>query len=183
MGETARARSFAVAILPFATLSDDGKPDPFADALVDNLTTDLAIGFPSSTVISSASTFTYRGKAVDPRQAARELGAKYLLTGTLQKTADHLRINTHLIDGETDAQLWSEEFDGSLGDIASFRDQVTHGIANTLSIQLDPHRGDSSEVHDERIRARPDVPGHVHHDLRPQGGFGRRCRSRLARGA
>ncbi len=134
--EPAKVRSFSLAVLPFTTLSDDGKPDPFADALVDNLTTDLSIDLPASSVIATASTFTYRGKDVDPRRASRDLDAKYLLTGSVQKAAEHFRVNVHLIDGDSGGQLWSDAFDGSLAEVAALQDQITVGIANTLSLQV-----------------------------------------------
>ena len=129
-------QAFSIAVLPFTSLADDGKPDPLADALVDNLTTDLAISFPTSTVIASASAFSYRGKPIDPRGVGRELGARYLLEGSVQRLKESVRVNVHLVEAASTAQIWSDQFERPIADLGVVQDEITTGIANALSVQL-----------------------------------------------
>jgi len=87
-------------------------------------------------VISRTTAFTYRNKSIDTRQIGRELGVRYLLEGSVRRSANRLRINTQLIDAETDAHLWAERFDGDTEDLFLLQDEVTRRIAFALDLEL-----------------------------------------------
>ena len=94
----------SIVVLPFANLSNDSEQEYFADAITDDLTTDLS-RIADSFVISRTTAFTYKGKAVDVRQIARELGVRYVLEGSARRSGSQVRINAQLIDVVTDAHL------------------------------------------------------------------------------
>ena len=137
----------SIAVLPFANLSGDPTQDYFADGMVEEIT--MALGrLPWLFVIASASAFTYKGRAVDVRQAGIELGVRYLLQGSVRKENDRVRIAVQLTDATQGRQILSERFEGELQDIFSLQDQV----ATQLSARIAPTLR-SKEV--ERARGKP----------------------------
>jgi TolB-like protein len=100
----------SIVVLPFANLNDDPEQQFFADAITEDLTTDLS-GIPGMLVISRNTAFTYQGRRIDTRQIGRELGVRYVLEGSVRRSGDHIRINAQLIDAQTDTHLWTERFD------------------------------------------------------------------------
>jgi adenylate cyclase len=144
---------FSIAVLPFDNLYGDASQDYFADVLVDSLTTDLALHVPNLFVIGRGSAFTYKGKTIDPRQIGRELGVSYLLQGGVQRSGSKVRVNAHLVDAQTGAQLWTERFDGDSGDLLSLEDEITARIANSLGSALYVDSARDAE----RRSANPDV--------------------------
>ena len=98
----------ALAVLPFANLSDDPAQDWFADGVVDDIITALS-RFRSFAVIARNSSFIYKGRAVDVRQVAQELGVRYVLEGSVRRAGDRLRMTAQLVDGATGAHLWAEQ--------------------------------------------------------------------------
>ena len=88
-------------------------------------------------VISCNSTFLYKGKTIDPRQVARELGVRYALEGSVQRSPDKIRINAQLIDAVTNGHVWAEGFGGSPRDVFALQDEVTRGLADALAIKAD----------------------------------------------
>lgn len=121
----------ALAVLPFHNLGGDPEQDWFADGVVAELITALA-RFRTFTVVSRSSSFVYKGRIVDVRQAARELGVRYLLEGSVRRAGCRLRINTQLVDGETGAHLWTEQFEGAVGDVFDFQDRITERVATLV---------------------------------------------------
>ena len=87
-------------------------------------------------MISRNSTFAYKGKPIDPRQVAKELGVRYVLEGSVQRSPDKIRINAQLIDAVTNGHVWAERFDGSPNDVFALQDKVTRGLADALAIRL-----------------------------------------------
>jgi adenylate cyclase len=87
-------------------------------------------------VIARNSTFSYKGKTIDPRQVARELGVRYVLEGSIQRAGDAVRINAQLIDATTDGHAWADRYDGSMADVFALQDKVTHSIAGALAVSL-----------------------------------------------
>ena len=87
-------------------------------------------------VISRNTAFTYRNKAVDTKQIGRELGVRYVLEGSVRRSANQVRINAQLIDAETDAHLWAERFDGDTSDLFALQDEITRRIAFALNVEL-----------------------------------------------
>ncbi len=117
----------SLAVLPFVNLSADAEQDYFADGVVEDIITALS-RFKSFAVIARNSSFTYKGRAVDVRQVASELGVRYILEGSVRRSVSKLRISAQLIDGQTAAHLWAQNFDGALDDVFAFQDQITESV-------------------------------------------------------
>jgi TolB-like protein/Flp pilus assembly protein TadD len=118
-------------VLPFANLSNDPDQQYFADGITEDLTTDLS-RIAHMFVISRNTAFTYRNKPVDTKQIGRELSVRYLLEGSVQRSGNKVRVNTQLIDAETDAHLWAERFDRDMGDLFALQNEITDRIAIAL---------------------------------------------------
>jgi len=125
----------SIAVLPFANRSDDPKQQYFADGITDDLTTDLS-RLSNMLVISRDSAFTYKDKPVNAKDIGRELGVRYLLEGSVQRSGNQVRINAQLIDAEADTHLWAERFDRELSDLFALQDEITGRIAQALDIAL-----------------------------------------------
>ena len=100
----------SIIVLPFANLSNDPEQEYFADGITDDLTTDLS-RISGSFVIARNTAFTYKGKPVDAKQIGRDLGVRYVLEGSVRRNGDQVRVNVQLIDAETGAHLWADQFD------------------------------------------------------------------------
>ena len=135
ISETTAAPRMSIVVLPFVNLSNDAEQQYSADAITEDLTTDLS-RIPHMFVISRNTAFTYQGKRVDTKQVGRELGVRYVLEGSVRRSGDQIRINAQLIDAETDAHLWAERFDGDMSDLFRLQDEVTRRIAVTLNLEL-----------------------------------------------
>ena len=129
------APRLSIVVLPFANLSDDREQQYFADGITEDLTTDLS-RIPHMFVISRNTAFTYRDKAVDTKQIGHELGIRYVLEGSVQRSGNRVRINAQLIDAETDKHLWTDRFDRDLGDFFALQNEITGRIANALNLEL-----------------------------------------------
>jgi TolB-like protein/class 3 adenylate cyclase/Tfp pilus assembly protein PilF len=129
------APRLSIVVLPFANLSKDPEQEYFADGITDDLTTDLS-RIQGSLVIARNTAFTYKGKPVDAKLIGRELGVRYVLEGSVQRSGTQVRINTQLIDAETGAHLWAERFDRNIGDLFALQNEITARIANALQSQL-----------------------------------------------
>jgi len=105
------APSLSIVVLPFANLNNDPEQQYFADAITEDLTTDLSrLG--SILVISRNTAFTYRNKSVDTKQIGRELRVRYVLEGSVRRLGDQTRLSIQLINAESDTHLWAERFSG-----------------------------------------------------------------------
>jgi len=118
----------ALVVLPFANLGKDPDQEWFADGIVHDIITALS-RFRSFAVIARNSSFVYKGRAVDVRQVARELGVRYVLEGSVRRAGDRLRIAAQLVDGATGSHLWAEQFDGASEDLFDFQDRITESVA------------------------------------------------------
>ncbi|MBV8575724.1 MAG: hypothetical protein JOZ58_11915, partial [Acetobacteraceae bacterium] len=125
----------SIMVLPFRNASNDPEQDYFADAVTDDVTTDLS-RLSDTAVISPATAFTYKGKPVDPREIGREFGVRYLLDGSIRKTGMKVQTNARLVDTRTAAHLWADRFDNELTDLSELQDAITGRIASSLQIQL-----------------------------------------------
>jgi TolB-like protein len=125
----------SIVVLPFANLSNDPDQDYFADGITDDLTTDLS-RISGSFVIARSSAYTYKGKAIEARQVGRELGVRYILEGSVRRSGNRVRVNTQLIDADTDGHLWAERFDSYIGDLFTLQDEITSRIAVELNLEL-----------------------------------------------
>lgn len=122
----------SIAVLPFVNLSSEPDQEYFADGIVEDITTALA-RFRGMFVIARNSSFTYKGKAVDVKQVGRELGVRYLLEGSVRKAGNRVRIAGQLIDAETGAHLWADNFDGALKDVFDLQDRVTVSVVGAIA--------------------------------------------------
>jgi TolB-like protein/class 3 adenylate cyclase len=129
------APRLSIVVLPFANLSNDPEQEYFADGITEDLTTDVA-RIQGALVIARNTAFTYKGKPVEAKQIGRELGVRYVLEGSVQRSGKQIRINTQLVDAETGAHLWAERFDRGMGDLFALQNEITARIANTLQSQL-----------------------------------------------
>ena len=121
----AASRMPSIAVLPFANLSADPENAYFADGLTDEITADLC-ALRSLRVISRTSSGTFKGSTKDAKTIARELGARYLLEGSVRRVNDRLRVTAQLIDAHADAHLWAEKFDGTWRTCSRFKN-ASHG--------------------------------------------------------
>lgn len=121
----------SIAVLPFANFSNDPEQESFADGLTEDLITDLSRNA-GLFVIARNSVFAYKGKAMDVREIAGDLGVRYLLEGSARRAAGRVRINAQLVDAVSGEHLWAERFDRSLEDIFAVQDEVTAKIVEAL---------------------------------------------------
>jgi adenylate cyclase len=122
----------SIAVLPFTNISGDPRQEYFSDGITEDVITSLS-RFRDLFVIASNTTFAFKGKAVKIQDVSCELGVRYVLEGSVQRSADHVRITTQLIDGHTGGHLWSERYDRQLEDIFVLQDEVTETIVATLA--------------------------------------------------
>jgi len=125
----------SIAVLPFANMSDDPDQEHFADGISEDLITGLS-RIRWLFVIARNSTFVYKGRAVDVKQVARELGVRYVLEGSVRRAGKQLRISAQLIDAITDGHLWAERYDRELGDIFAVQDEITRSVAGAIEPRL-----------------------------------------------
>ena len=125
----------SIAVLPFVNMSEDPKQEYFSDGITENIISTLSHS-PNLFVIARNSTFTYKGKSVDVRKVGRELGARYVLEGSVQKTGERIRITAQLIDAKSGNHLWSECYDRDLKDIFALQDEITLKIMVGLGVEL-----------------------------------------------
>ena len=125
----------AIAVLPFENLSGDPAQDYFADGLTEDLTSVLS-AWRSFPVIARNSTFTYKGRAVKVQQVAEELGARYVMEGSVRTAGKRMRVVAQLIDAETGHHIWAERYDREIEDIFDLQDEITNAIANIIEPEL-----------------------------------------------
>ena len=131
----ARAPHLSIVVLPFANLSGDASQDYLGDVLTEELTASLA-RLPDSFVVSRTTAFLYRGKAEDVKAIGKGLGVRYVLEGSAQKSGARIRVNAQLIDAETGAHLWADQFDSDQGELLEMQDEIVTRLARALQIQL-----------------------------------------------
>ena len=125
----------SLVVLPFANLSDNAEQGYLADGITEDLTTALA-GVPGLFVISRNAAFTYKGKAVQPAQIAKELGVRYILEGSTRRAGEDMRIDAQLIDATTGGHVWAERFDGAWSEVFALQDKVVENVAGALELRL-----------------------------------------------
>jgi TolB-like protein/cytochrome c-type biogenesis protein CcmH/NrfG len=125
----------SIAVLPFTNMSGDPEQEYFADGLTEDLITDLS-RITGLFVIARNSSFTYKGKSVDVRQVAREMGVRFILEGSARRASGRVRINAQLIDAVGGGHLWVDRFDRDLADIFAVQDEVVGKIVSALAGKL-----------------------------------------------
>jgi adenylate cyclase len=125
----------SLAVLPFQNMTGDTEQDYFVDGVVEEITTAIS-RVPWLFVIARNSSFTYKGRAVEVKQVAQELGVRYVLEGSVRKAGNRVRITGQLIDTTTSAHIWADRFDGALDDIFDLQDQVASSVAGAIEPKL-----------------------------------------------
>ncbi|MEK1888985.1 MAG: winged helix-turn-helix domain-containing tetratricopeptide repeat protein [Phyllobacterium sp.] len=137
----------SIAALPFHNLSGDPEQEYFTDGMVEDIIAALS-HIRWLFVIARNSSFTYKGRTVDVKQVGRELGVRYVLEGSVRKSANRVRITGQLIDATTGGHLWADRFEGNLDDIFQLQDQVAASVVGAIAPQLE-----LAEI--ERARQKP----------------------------
>ena len=156
----------SIAVLPFQTLSNESTQDYFSDGVTNDIITDLS-KFSNLLVIASNSVFTYKGKPVSVKEVGQELGVRYVLEGSIQKSGNKVRINAQLIDAETDHHLWADRYDFEVDDIFKIQDEITSTVVTSLQVIITDseknleaiHLTDSLEAYDLYLRGRTYLKG------------------------
>jgi adenylate cyclase len=122
----------SIAVLPFQNMSGDPEQEYFADEMVEEIITALSRNH-QLFVIARNSSFTFKGRAVDIKQVARDLGVRYVLEGSVRKSGNRIRITGQLIDAACGAHLWADRYDGALEDVFELQDQVAASVAGAIA--------------------------------------------------
>ena len=154
----------SIAVLPFTNMSGDVEQDYFADGMVEDIITGLA-RIKWLFVIARNSSFVYKGKSVDVKQAGRELGVRYVLEGSVRKAASHVRVTAQLIDAETGRHVWADRYDRTLDDVFAIQDELTMSVVAAIEPSLRQaeiervkrKRPDNLDAYDLVLRAIPHV--------------------------
>jgi adenylate cyclase len=125
----------SIAVLPFQNMSGDPEQDYFADGLTEDIITGLSQQ-QWFFVIARNSSFTYKGEAGDVRQIAEQLGVRYILEGSVRKSATRVRVTGQLIDAALGNHLWAERYDRELSDIFELQDEITTRVVGSVSPQI-----------------------------------------------
>jgi len=126
----------AVAVLPFENLSGDPGQEFFADGLTEDLITALS-QWRSFPVIARNSTFAYKGQSPDIRKVGEELGARYVIEGSVRKSGRRLRVTAQLINTDTGHHVWAERYDRDIEDFFELQDEITQQISAVIAPELD----------------------------------------------
>ncbi|OWV90540.1 adenylate cyclase [Rhizobium sp. N122] len=147
----------SIAVLPFTNMSGNEADAPFVDGLTEDLITDLSrtVGL---FVIARNSVYGYKGKPVDVRRVAQELGVRYVLEGSARRAMGRVRINAQLVDALGGQHLWAERFDRTLEDVFELQDEVNakivEALVGRLTIPTPRNRPKNFEAYDLCARAR-----------------------------
>lgn len=131
-----------LAVMPFLNISNNPQNEYFVEGITDDIITNLS-SLSGVTVISRSATYRYRGEEIEPRQVRQELGADYLVEGSIRKSGKRWRINASLIETESGAQLWAKKFESKESSLFDSQDDLANSIVNSLALQLsasDKHR-------------------------------------------
>jgi adenylate cyclase len=125
----------AIVILPFASLGDDPDQQHFADGITDDIITELA-SWRSLPVIARGSTFSFRGRVVDIQTMSKELGARYMLEGSVDRRGQRVRITAQLVDANTGHCLVAERYDRDVNELFNVRDEIVETIVGSIAPEL-----------------------------------------------
>ena len=139
----------SIAVLPFINMSGDQEQEHFSDGIADDIITELSRNH-LLFVIARNSSFTYRGRSVDVKQAARALGVRYIVEGSVRREAHRVRINAQLIVAESGNNIWAERYDREIEHVFAVQDEIATAVASAVG----PAVGDA-----ERRRVLRKVPG------------------------
>lgn len=123
-----------IAVLPFSNLNDSDAEDYFADGVTEDLITNLS-RFHALAIISRSSTFVYKRRQVPLKQVGRELGAKYIVSGSIRRSGRRLRITVELAESATSIPVWRERYNKEIEDIFDLQDEITDVISSAIAVQ------------------------------------------------
>ena len=126
----------SIAVLAFANMSTDPEQEYFSDGIAEDIITALA-KFHSFLVIARNSSFTYKGRATDVKEVARDLGVRYVVQGSVRKAGTRVRVTAQLIDVESGSHVWAERYDRELNDIFVVQDEITQSIAAAIGPEFE----------------------------------------------
>ena len=126
----------SIAVLPFVNMSGDPEQDYFTDGITEDIITELS-RFHELFVIARNSSFTYKGKAVDLRTVAKELGVRYVLEGSIRKSANRVRVTAQLIDALNGRHIWAEKYDRVLEDVFLVQEEITQSIIVAIAPEIE----------------------------------------------
>jgi len=132
---TAPSDKPSIAVLPFVNLSGDKEQEYFSDGISEDIIIDLS-RVSNLQVIARNSSFYYKGKSVKTEDVGRELGVEYVLSGSVRKAGDRVRVTAQLVNSKDAHQLWADKFDRKLEDIFAVQDEITQKIVAALVVQL-----------------------------------------------
>jgi adenylate cyclase len=125
----------SIAVMPFINLSNDPEQEYFSNGITEEIINSLS-KTPKLLVIDRGSTFAYKGKTGDLRRISRDLGVQYILTGSVRKAGDRVRVNAQLIDAGRGEHIWAERYDREIKDLFALQDEITLRITQALQIKL-----------------------------------------------
>ncbi len=125
----------SIAVLPFVNMSEDPKQEFLCDGITEEIITALT-KVRDLFVISRQSTFTYKGKPVKVKQVSEELGVRYVLEGSVQRSGDRIRITAQLIDALTGRHIWAERYERDLKDVFALQDEITMKVLTATQVKL-----------------------------------------------
>jgi adenylate cyclase len=126
----------SIAVLPFDNLSGDPEQAYFADGIVEDIITELS-RFQSLMVIARNTTFTYKGRSVDVKSVARELGVHFVLEGSVRRATNRVRITAQLIDGQTGSHVWAERYEDVLSDVFELQERITRQVVASMVSEIE----------------------------------------------
>jgi adenylate cyclase len=143
----------SIAVLPFANMSGDPEQEYFSDGITEDIITDLS-KISALSVIARHTSFTYKEKGVKVQNVGKELGADFILEGSVRKAGARVRVTGQLINSNDGTHIWAERFDRDLTDIFAIQDEITHAIVEQLKVKLLPQEKKSIEqIPTENIEA------------------------------
>jgi TolB-like protein/cytochrome c-type biogenesis protein CcmH/NrfG len=125
----------SIAVLPFTNMSADPEQEYFSDGITEDIITELS-RFRSLFVIARNSSFTYKGRAVNVQEVGRDLGVRYLVEGSVQRSNERVRVTAQLIETTSSRHIWVDRYDRELKDIFSLQDEMTGAIAGAIEPEL-----------------------------------------------
>ena len=125
----------SIAVLPFVNMSGDTEQESFADGISEDIITGLS-KLRWFFVIARNSSFAYKGKTIDVKRAARDLGVRYVLEGSVRKGGNRVRITAQLIDAATGNHIWADRYDGELTDVFALQDDITRKVVAAIEPKL-----------------------------------------------
>ena len=154
----------SIAVLPFTNMGGDLEQEYFADGMVEDIITGLA-RIKWLFVIARNSSFAYKGRSVDVKQAGRELGVRYILEGSVRKASSRVRVTGQLVEAETGRHVWADRYDRTLDDVFALQDELTMSVVAAVEPsvrqaeieRVKRKRPDNLDAYDLVLRAIPDV--------------------------